>query len=117
MPPTAKQVPTPRTHHGDTFIDPFAWMADQNEPDLGRYIRAENAYADPVTAHLASLRDALSRSWPIAYRRSSRWVPVRPGWVLVTSGGPPAGRTRVYCRVATNGDEFRVPPAGRAPDG
>ena len=32
-PPEAKQIPSPRTFHGDTVIDEYAWLADKDDPD------------------------------------------------------------------------------------
>ena len=42
-PPQAKQIPSPRTFHGDTFTDEFAWLADREDPDTIGYLEAENA--------------------------------------------------------------------------
>jgi len=58
-PPGAKQIPSPRTFHGDTFTDEFAWLADRSDPDTIAYLEAENAYAGAVTAALAPLRDQI----------------------------------------------------------
>ena len=39
-PPIAKQVPTERTHHGDTVIDPYAWLTDPKDPEVIAYLEA-----------------------------------------------------------------------------
>jgi oligopeptidase B len=58
-PPEAKKIPSPRTFHGDTVVDEYAWLADKDDPDTIDYLRAENQYTDELTAHLASLRDQI----------------------------------------------------------
>jgi Prolyl oligopeptidase, N-terminal beta-propeller domain len=49
-PPTAKRVPTERTHHGDTVIDQYAWLTDKDSPETIAFLEAENAYTEAVTA-------------------------------------------------------------------
>ena len=31
--PVARRIPSERTHHGDTFVDEYAWLADKDNPD------------------------------------------------------------------------------------
>ena len=33
-PPIAKQVPFERTYHGDTVIDPYAWLTDPKDQEV-----------------------------------------------------------------------------------
>ena len=58
-PPIAKRVPVVTTVHGDSRVDPYAWMRDRSDPDTVAYLEAENKYADAVTAHLEPLRTAI----------------------------------------------------------
>ena len=32
-PPVARRIPSERTHHGDTVIDEYAWLADKDDPE------------------------------------------------------------------------------------
>ncbi|MGH3448381.1 MAG: hypothetical protein ACRDP4_12250, partial [Nocardioidaceae bacterium] len=43
-PPTAKQVPHERTHHGDTLVDSYEWLRAKDDPETVAYLEAENAY-------------------------------------------------------------------------
>ncbi|MGH3406488.1 MAG: hypothetical protein ACRDRJ_28895, partial [Streptosporangiaceae bacterium] len=45
-PPEVRRVPSERTHHGDTFVDEFAWLADKENPDTIAYLEAQNAYTE-----------------------------------------------------------------------
>ncbi|MGJ6979022.1 S9 family peptidase [Aestuariimicrobium soli] len=58
-PPVADRRPIARTHHGDTFDDPYEWLRDKQNPEVIELLNAENAYADAMTAHLADLRQEL----------------------------------------------------------
>lgn len=58
-PPVAPRRPSTRTHHGDTFTDPYAWMRDKTDPEFVAYLNAENAFTDAVTAPLAELRQEI----------------------------------------------------------
>ena len=60
-PPEAKKIPSPRTFHGDTVVDEYAWLADKDDPDTIDYLRAENEYTDELTADLGPLRDQIDR--------------------------------------------------------
>src|SRR5258706_15290247 len=58
-PPAAKRIPAERTHHGDTFVDEYAWLADKESPDTIAFLEAQNAYTGAMTAGQAGLRDAI----------------------------------------------------------
>ena len=55
----AKKVPHERTHHGDTVVDEYFWLAEKANPDTVAYLKAENAHTAERTAHLAELRETL----------------------------------------------------------
>jgi len=78
-PPIAKQVPTERTHHGDTVTDPYAWLADPKDPEVISYLEAENAYAEARTAGLAELRATVFDEIKSRTQETDLSVPVRKG--------------------------------------
>ncbi|HOC12523.1 MAG TPA: S9 family peptidase [Propionicimonas sp.] len=59
QPPLAPRRPSPRRHHGDTFVDHYAWMRDKSDPAFLAYLEAENAYTEAETAGLADLRQEI----------------------------------------------------------
>jgi oligopeptidase B len=80
-PPSAKQVPFERTHHGDTVIDPYAWLADPKDPETIAYLEAENAYMTAMTAGLSDLRAAIFGEIKARTQETDLSVPVRKrGW-------------------------------------
>lgn len=58
-PPVARKVPKERTHHGDTFMDPYEWLRNKDSDDVVSLLKAENAYHEAMTASQEPLRDAI----------------------------------------------------------
>jgi oligopeptidase B len=58
-PPRADRRPRPRTHHGDTFADPYEWLRDKDDPEVIAHLEAENRYTEARTGHLGALTDAV----------------------------------------------------------
>ena len=78
-PPSANQVPFERVHHGDTVIDPYAWLADPGDPEVIAYLEAENAYMSAQTAGLSELRAAVFGEIKARTQETDLSVPVRKG--------------------------------------
>ena len=76
-PPVAKRVPTQRVHHGDTVVDEYAWLANQDDPDTIAYLTAENEYTQAATAHLADLRRTVFEEIKRRTQETDLSVPVR----------------------------------------
>lgn len=58
-PPTPQRRPTIREIHGERLDDPYAWLADADDPAVRAHLEAENAYAEASLAPLAPLREQL----------------------------------------------------------
>jgi len=118
-PPTAKQVPTQRTYHGDTVIDEYAWLAAKDDPDTIAYLTAENAYTEAATAGLAGLRDQVFAEIKARTQESDLSVPVRKGGWWHYSRTVEGQQYAVYCRREVRPGEV-IPPNsadGRPLDG
>jgi oligopeptidase B len=77
--PVARRIPTERTHHGDTFTDDYAWLADKDSPETIAYLEAENAYTEAVTAGQAALREAIFGEIKARTQETDLSVPTRKG--------------------------------------
>ncbi len=85
-PPIAESIDTPLTIHGDTRIDPYYWLRDdnrQNEAVL-HYLNAENDYTKACMADTEALQEQLYQemterlepndtSVPVFYKGYWRW--------------------------------------------
>jgi len=57
--PAAKKVPKELVQHGEKRVDEYYWMRDRTDPDVSKYIDAENRYTDIMTRHLAPMSDMI----------------------------------------------------------
>src|SRR5436309_12087736 len=69
-PPVAPRRPHSFTRHGLTIVDDYAWLKDTNwqevlrdpselDPDIRKYLEAENDYTESLLGHTASLQQKL----------------------------------------------------------
>jgi oligopeptidase B len=80
-PPVAKKVPKSATIHGDTRVDNYGWIREKNSPEVLDYLKAENAYADAMTASSAPLQKALYDEILGHIKQTDSNVPYREhGW-------------------------------------
>ena len=108
-PPVAKRIPAKRTHHGDTVIDEYAWLADKDDPDTITYLKAENAYADALTSGLKPLSDTIFGEIKARTQESDLSVPVRKGGWWHYGRTVEGKQYQVHCRRAVLPDEV-IPP-------
>ncbi|MFD1325352.1 S9 family peptidase [Micromonospora sonneratiae] len=109
--PVAKRVPTERIHHGDTFVDEYAWLAGKDDPETVAHLAAENAYTEASTAHLAALRETLFTETKQRTQETDLSVPARKGdywYYLRTVEGQQYG---IRCRRAVRDGETDPPMA------
>jgi oligopeptidase B len=109
-PPSAKQIPSQRTFHGDTVTDEYAWLAGKEDPDTIDYLRAENAYAEAATAGLDSLSDQIFDEIKARTQESDLSVPVRKGGWWHYSRTVEGKQYAVHCRRAVAADGEVIPP-------
>ncbi|GEE01250.1 protease [Gordonia spumicola] len=109
-PPVAKRVHSERVHHGDVFVDEYAWLGEKEDPEVTAYLEAQNAFADAQTADLADLRSAIFGEIKARTRETDMGVPVRSEgyWYYVrTTQGHAYPR---YCRCPIASDDDWTPP-------
>ncbi len=119
QPPTAKRVPTERTHHGDTIADDYAWLAEKEDPDTLAYLQAENEHTEAATAHLSGLRDTLFSEIRQRTRETDLSVPVRKGGHWYYARTVEGKQYAIHCRRAVAPGEVDppVPVDGAALEG
>lgn len=59
QPPYAPQHPHELTAFGDTRVDNWYWLRDRDNPEVIKYLEAENAYTDAILEPLAELQQQL----------------------------------------------------------
>jgi oligopeptidase B len=58
-PPVAKAMRAETHIHGGTLVDDYRWLRDKSNPEVARYLEAENAYADGVMKPTQALQQKL----------------------------------------------------------
>ena len=96
--PAARRIPTERTHHGDTFIDEYAWLADKDNPETIAYLTAENAYTEAATASQAALRDEIFGEIKARTKETDLSVPSRKGGWWYYARTVAGQQYAVHCR-------------------
>ncbi len=76
-PPVAKPIAKVDTIHGDILVDNYFWLRDRKNPDVIKYLEAENAYTDEMTKHLAPLQEQLYKEMLGRIKQTDLTVPVR----------------------------------------
>jgi oligopeptidase B len=78
-PPVAKKIPHELTIHGDTRIDNYYWLRDdeRKDPEVLAYLEAENAYADSVLAHTTALQNKIYQELVGRIKKDDSSVPAK----------------------------------------
>jgi oligopeptidase B len=107
--PVAQRIPSERTHHGDTFIDEYAWLGDKDNPETIAYLEAENAYVEAATAGQADLRTEIFGEIKARTQETDLSVPSRKGGWWYYSRTEAGKQYAMQCRR-----EVRPGDAGRS---
>jgi oligopeptidase B len=118
-PPVAKTVPTVRTHHGDTVIDEYAWLAVKDDPETIKYLTAENEYTETRTADQAGLRDTVFEEIKARTKETDLSLPVRKDGFWYYSRTVEGQQYPIHCRLAVVDGELTPPSTddGSSPAG
>ncbi len=110
VPPVADRRPVARTHHGDTFDDPYEWLRAKDDAEVVAHLEAENAYTSARTAHLTRLRDTIFGEIKGRTLETDLSVPARRGdwWYYGrTVAGAQYG---IQCRAPLGSPDDWTPP-------
>ncbi|SBT50616.1 S9 family peptidase [Micromonospora auratinigra] len=107
--PVAKRVPSERTHHGDTVIDEYAWLAAKDDAETIAYLTAENAYTAARTAHLEQLRATLFEETRRRTQETDLSVPTRKDGYWYYTRTVEGQQYGVQCRRAVRDGETAPP--------
>ncbi|CAM3703435.1 S9 family peptidase [Vibrio aquimaris] len=79
--PIAKKVPRALENHGDTRIDNYYWMRDDQRKDteILQHLEQENQYADTVLSHTEALQKQLFEELKGRIAKDDSSVPVKEG--------------------------------------
>ena len=115
MPPVAPRRDRLREHHGDRFLDPWAWLDQREDPDVLAHIDAENDYTAARTAHLGAAQNNLFAELKSHIRETDVSVPVRADNYWYYSRTREGEQYEIHCRSPYVEGLGRPDPEGDVP--
>jgi oligopeptidase B len=98
QPPVARRIPRVDTLHGEVRVDDYYWLREKADPEVIRYLEAENAYTEAGTQHLEALREELYREMLGRIKETDLSVPYRDGGYWYYTRTEQGKSYPVYCR-------------------
>ncbi len=98
IPPAALRRPHSLTTHGDTRVDPWYWLREQEDPATMEYLRAENAHTESFLAPLQSLQVAIYDEIRGRIKEDDNTVPEKEGEYYYYVRFEEGGQYPIYCR-------------------
>lgn len=98
VPPVAARKPHSFDFHGHRIDDPYFWLKDKTNPNVIRYIEAENAYRVAVTDHLKSFEESLYKEMLSHVQQTDLDVPVKDNGYWYYSRTEEGKQYPIYCR-------------------
>src|ERR1700742_1959133 len=78
-PPVAKKNPKTTTVHGDTLVDDYYWLRERDNPDVMKYLEAENAYTDAIMKPTEAFQESLYKEMVGRIKETDVNVPYKDG--------------------------------------
>ena len=118
-PPIAPRRPHAFTRHGITIVDDYAWLKDPNwqevlrdpgvlDPDVRKYLEAENSYTDGVLGHTAALQKILVKEMRGRIKEDDTSVPSPDGPFAYLRKFREGGQHEQFGRMPRNGGEIQI---------
>lgn len=96
--PTAPKRPYVITQHGYTRIDNYYWMRDRSDPEVLKYLHAENDYLEEIMGHTKSLQETLFTEMKARIKEEDSTVPERRGDYFYYSRHEAGRQYPIFCR-------------------
>ncbi|RKT33770.1 oligopeptidase B [Microbacterium sp. AG1240] len=109
-PPVAERRSTIRSHHGDTFDDPYEWFRAKEDAAVLSHLEAENAYTDARTAHLEGLREQVFEEIKGRTLETDLSVPSRRGAWWYYGRTVEGSQYGIQCRAPLASPDDWTPP-------
>ena len=97
-PPKAKAVPKKIEAHGETRTDNYFWLREKSNPDVIKYLEAENAYTQDVLKETLPLQQKLYTEIVGRIQETDLSVPVRRGQYFYYSRTEAGKQYPIWCR-------------------
>jgi oligopeptidase B len=103
-PPVAKRVDHRDVRHGATVVDSYYWLREKSDPEVVKYLEAENAYTDAMTKEIKGFEESLYKEMLGRIKQTDLSVPVRRGPYVYYSRTEEGKQYPTQCRRKGNMD-------------
>ena len=97
-PPVAPKHPKVDTLHGDIRVDNYFWLREKTNPEVIRYLEAENAYTEASLKHLEPLRETLYKEMLGRIKETDQAVPYYKGGYWYYTRTEQGKSYPIFCR-------------------
>ena len=97
-PPAAKKVEHKVVLHGDTRLDDYFWLKDKTNPDVIKYLEAENAYTAKVMRPTDALQKTLYDEMLGRIKQTDQGVPYKYGAFWYYTRTVEGKQYAIHCR-------------------
>ncbi len=98
QPPVAKVVPKKLVIHNHTRTDNYYWLKERDNPEVVKYLEAENSYTSAVMAHTQPLQDALFKEFKARIKQTDMSVPYKRDGYFYYTRTEESKQYPLYCR-------------------
>ncbi len=96
--PVAPRIEHREVRHGETVVDDYYWLREKSNPEVVKYLEAENAYTAAVTKDLDPFVSKLYDEMLARIKQTDLSVPVRRGEYLYYSRTEEGKQYPIQCR-------------------
>ena len=97
-PPVAEKKPHKTEIHGYTLTDEYFWLREKSNPEVIKYLEAENGFTEAVMAHTKALQETLYKEMLGRIKQTDLSVPSRIGSYLYYSRTEEGKQYPYMCR-------------------
>jgi len=96
--PIAPKRPYEITQHGETRVDNYFWLRYREDPEVLKYLTAQNDFLDEVMGHTKSLREELFSELKGRIKETDSTVPEKRGEYLYYTRTEEGKQYPIFCR-------------------
>lgn len=97
-PPIAKIILKADTAHGDVRLDPYAWLRNKDNPEVMKYLQAENNYTESIMSSTGQLQDKLFEEMKGRIPAETKSLPYKHGSYYYYSRNEEGKSYSIRCR-------------------
>ena len=110
-PPASRRIGHQVVWHGETIMDPYFWLREKSNPEVARYLEAENAYTEAMTKDLKPFQEALYKEMLGRIKQTDLSVPERRARFYYYNRTEEGKQYPIFCRKPASQDGSLDPKA------